>query len=439
MQLAAELKSWIARPRSRLSVWRQEAVEVVALAITSIRSHGFQSALTLLGIILGVATVIVVVAVIEGLNNSVNKAIARLNPNIFIVARVGIEDIGLGNFDEVLRKRPPFKYLDYLAIRESCPNVAIVSPFHSSNIFAKPPSVTYRDEEAQNPIVRGIEPFYLQATGFYVTEGREITETDSLRKRDVCMLGASIVDGLFPHLDPVGKQVRIDGHPFEVIGVLERREVLVEGPSENQLVLIPFGTYTKFYTDRSLEFLQFICMVRDPLQMDRAISEVTSVLRHRRSIPYDQPDNFVLFKPDQFLQIWHDISDGVFLLMIVIASIGLLVGGIGVMNIMLINVAERVNEIGIRKAVGARRRDILWQFLLEAMILTTLGGMLGILTGVATGTTLQWVFPSLKANFSGWSMTAGLLVSSSVGLFFGLWPANRAARLDPIQALRHER
>lgn len=439
MQRAAALKSKSSRRRSRVLSWKQATVEVLSLAINSIRSHRFQSALTLLGIILGVATVIVVVSVIQGLDNSVNNAVARLNPNIFIVARAGIDDFGFGNFEEVLRKRPPFRYLDYLAIRDSCPSVSVVSPFHSSNIFSKAPSVIYRDQEAQNPIVRGIEPFYMEATGFFVTEGRAITEIDSLHKRDVCLLGASIVDGLFPHIDPVGKQVRIDGHPFDVIGILERREVLIDGPSENQLVLIPFGTFTKYYTEHDLEFLQFICMVRDPLQMDQAIGEVRTLLRHRRNLRYDQTDNFALFKPDQFLQIWHDISDGVFLLMIVIASIGLVVGGIGVMNIMLISVAERVSEIGIRKAVGARRRDILWQFLLEAMILTTIGGVFGILAGVATGSTLQWFFPSLKASFSAWSVAAGLLVSTSVGLFFGLWPANRAARLDPIQALHHER
>jgi len=423
----------------RMQPLKQEARETLNLAISSIGQHKFQSALTLLGIIIGVATVIVVVSVIEGLNNTVATAIQRLSPNIFIVARAGFEDFGSGNFEEVLRKRPPFKPEDVLAIRQFCPSVKVVSPFHTSNLFSRPPIVSYGNEEAQNPIVRGVDPFYMDATGHYVIEGRFITDADSLHRREVCVLGSAIVDGLFHNIDPIGKQIRIDGRAFEVIGVLEHREVLIEGPSENQLVLIPFGTFTKYANERDLEFLQFICSAYEPSQVDQAIEEVTNVLRRRRNLKADEPDNFTTFTPDQFLQIWHQVSDGIFLVMIVIASIGLIVGGIGVMNIMLVSVTERTNEIGIRKTVGARRRDILGQFLVEAMILTGFGGIVGIVSGISIGLLIQFFFPSLKAGFSVWSIISGLVVSVSVGLFFGIWPANRAARLDPIQALRYER
>lgn len=423
-----------------LSTWKQRLEESLWMAMGSIREHLFRSTLTLLGIIIGVSTVIAVVSVIEGLNGTINRSIQNLNPNIFIVTRISFDELTGDKLQEALRKRPPLKYEDVQSIRKTCPSVKTVSPLLTRTFFAGGTvSVKYGNEEASNPILRGVEPFYQDATGLYVADGRFLTVADSLHHRDVCLLGAAIADGLFKGLNPVGKTVRIDSRSFDVIGVMERREVLVEGPSENQLVMIPFGTYQKYYPKADQDFLQFICSVDRPDKMEKAIDEVTQTLRRLRKVRISEPDNFVIFTPAQMLQIWHQISNGIFLLMILIASIALVIGGIGVMNIMWVSVTERIQEIGIRKAVGATRRDILWQFLMEAILLTGTGGVLGILLGVMMGFGFRLFFPTLKSDLSPWSVVAGLGVSVGVGLFFGIWPANRAGRLDPIDALRYER
>ncbi|MGI8785116.1 MAG: ABC transporter permease [Acidobacteriota bacterium] len=414
--------------------------EALLLALDSIRQHKFRSVLTLLGIILGVATVIGMVAAIEGLNHSVSSVIEELNPNIFIVSRFSPSDMGLSDIKDTLARRPALKLDDSKTIRESAPSVKHVSPFHTVDfIEGSGATVTFRGEDAFSPLVRGVDPFYMEATGLFVVRGRFITGADDFHASPVCVLGADIADGLFDQIEPVGKQLRIDNQPYTVIGVLERRETLFEGPSENQLVLIPFGTYLRFYRGQNLEFLQFICSVREPGDLEKAIDEVKGLLRSKRRLPRDAPDNFSLFTPEQFFEIWKKVTGGIFLLMIIIASIGLLIGGIGVMNIMLISVTERYQEIGVRKAMGARKRDILWQFLLEAILLTTIGGVGGLVLGILVSLAMPLVFPSLRAHIPFWSVAAGLIVSTAVGLFFGIWPATRASRLAPIQALRYER
>jgi putative ABC transport system permease protein len=420
-------------------IWRLN--ESFFMALTSIREHLFRSILTLLGIIIGVSTVIAVVSVIEGLNGTITNAIRNLNPNIFIVTRVSFEEMSPDKFQEALRKRPPLLYDDAVALRKTCPSVKVVSPFltHTFAFGGSVTAVKYGSEDASNPILRGVEPYYQDATGLYVVEGRFISDMDNMHHRDVCVLGASIADGLFKGTNPIGKTVRIDSRAFEVVGVLERRETLMEGPSENQLVVIPFGTYEKYYPKTDQDFLQLLCSADSPENVEKAIDEVTESLRRRRKVPISEPDNFAVFTPSQMLEIWHQISDGIFLLMILIASIALVIGGIGVMNIMWVSVSERIQEIGIRKAVGARRMDILWQFLLEAALLTGAGGVLGILAGVALGLGFRVFFSAIRAELSGWSVLAGLSVSVGVGLFFGIWPAYRAGRLDPIEALRYER
>ena len=414
--------------------------EALLLAQDSIRQHKFRSVLTLLGIILGVATVIGMVTAIEGLNHSVTKVIEELSPNIFIVSRFAPTDMGISDIQDTLARRPPLKLADAQAIRDSAPSVKQVSPFHTVDFIEGPgPTVAFHGEDAFSPIVRGVDPLYMEASGLFVTRGRFVTEVDDFHASPVCVLGADIADGLFHQISPIGKLVRIDQQPYTVIGILERRDTLFEGPSENQLVLIPFGTYLRFYRGPNLEFLQFICTVRRPGDLEKAIDEVRSLLRHRRRLPRDAPDGFSIFTPEQIFKIWKQVTGGIFLLMIVIASIGLLIGGIGVMNIMLVSVSERYQEIGVRKAMGARRRDILWQFLLEAVLLTSIGGMGGMVLGIAAGLAIPLIFPSLRAEIPLWAIAAGLLVSTSIGLFFGIWPAVRASRLEPIQALRYER
>lgn len=417
---------------------RAEIGEAFSLALGAINQHRFQSALTLTGLMMGVATVIVVVALIQGLDNTVKSALTRLNPSSFVVARAGFSDFGNPDFLGLLKKRPPLTLDDAEEVRANCPSVKVMSPFYAKTAF-DPIRVWYKGEEAQSPILRGVDQYFTDATGILTDRGRMISASDSAHRRNVTVIGHIIADGLFGAEDPLGKMIHIDGESYEVIGLIEQRIALFGGPSENQIVLIPFGTFDKYYPEREKEFLQFICLVSSPEEVERGMDEAREVLRHHRRLAADAPDNFVIFTSTQIVDIWNQASSGISVLMIGVASLGLLIGGIGVMNIMLVSVTERTSEIGLRKAVGARRRDVMWQFLLEAMMLTVMGGVAGVLSGVAIALFIQLLAPSLKASISVGAITAGLIVSMSVGLFFGLWPAYRAARLDPIEALRYER
>jgi len=412
--------------------------EAFSLALDAIRQHRFQSSLTLAGIIMGVATVIVVVALIQGLDGTIKRALSRLNPSSFIVGRIGFSDMGNPDFQALLKRRPPLTVEDALDIREKAPSVLVVSPFYARMPF-EPLRVWYRGEEAQGPIMRGVEHFFTDATGIMVNRGRFITDSDSTHRRNVVVLGRTIADGLFGVEDPLGKMIHIDGQVFEVIGLIEEREIFFGAPSENQFVLIPFGTFDKIYSDREKEFLQFLCLAGSPEEVEAGIQDTRDLLRRRRHLASDASDNFAVFGSNQMLEIWTQASSGISLLLIGVASLGLLIGGIGVMNIMLVSVTERTSEIGLRKAVGARRSDVLWQFLLEAITLTLMGGVAGVVVGVGVALLIQLALPSLRANISAGAISAGLAVSVSVGLFFGLWPAYRAARLNPIEALRYER
>jgi len=285
--------------------------------------------------------------------------------------------------------------------------------------------------------MRGVEHFFTDATGIMVERGRFISDSDSTHRRNVVVLGRTIADGLFGIEDPLGKMIHIDGEVFEVIGLIEAREIFFGAPSENQFVLIPFGTFDKIYSEREKEFLQFLCLAGSPEDVEAGIQDTRELLRRRRHLASDAADNFAVFGSNQMLEIWTQASSGISLLLIGVASLGLLIGGIGVMNIMLVTVTERTREIGIRKSLGARRRDIMRQFLVEAATLSTLGAVIGILLGITIAKVIEWKTP-LPAAIAPWSIVMATLLGTVVGIISGVYPAKRAAALDPIEALRKE-
>jgi putative ABC transport system permease protein len=264
--------------------------------------------------------------------------------------------------------------------------------------------------------------------------GRFFTEEESRRKAPVAVIGADIEKGLYANLNPIGKTITVDGHELEVIGTMIRPAASFFGDQDTR-VLIPYWMMQKMFPNARENAI--VVTAKDG-QLPKALDEVRTILRIDRRVPYSKPDNFALSTADQMVADFRQITAITFLVMAVLSSIGLLVGGIGVMNIMLVSVTERTQEIGVRKAIGARRRDIILQFLLEASVLTSLGGVAGILFGWIISLISRLVFPSLPAEVPLWAAVLGIVVSVSVGLFFGIWPAYKAARLDPVEALRYE-
>jgi ABC-type antimicrobial peptide transport system permease subunit len=281
----------------------------------------------------------------------------------------------------------------------------------------------------------GVTSDHLRLINATLSEGRFFTEAEDLHRRDVAVIGNGVRERFFAHEDPVGKTLLVDGHSLEIVGTLTKFKSFLGDDQNDKAILIPYHSYQKAYPEAKDNF---ICVLVEPGKMDRAKDEVTEILRRRRHVKPQEPDNFGISSAESVIGQFRQIIDTVGLVMVVISSIGLLVGGIGVMNIMLVSVTERTREIGVRKAIGARRSDIVWQFLLEAMTLTAGGGLIGILMGWLLSLTIRTLVPSLPSTVPLWSVIAGFSVATSVGLFFGLWPAIKAARLDPIAALRYE-
>jgi len=410
---------------------RQPVRENLMLALDTLRSHKFRAFLTILGVLIGTATVIGVASIFQGLDQQVVQIMEGFGTRTLFIFKFdpGIHTGGLTH-EEATRK--PLSYEDAVAIREFCPSVETVAV--QTFLWGTPITAKYKGVEMEDAGFSGPTPEAFQTMSSELKDGRLYTDVDNLHRRDVTVVGADVVKRLFKSEDPIGKSLNINGHSFEVIGTLDKRKELGGGGNDRN-IYIPYFTFRKYYPDAKENFITAMAY---PGELDQAKDEITGLLRRRRNVKWSEPNNFGISSADAIIKQFRDIMANVVLVTVVISSIGLLVGGIGVMNIMLVSVTERTREIGVRKAVGARRSDIAWQFLLEAMSLTGAGGMMGILLGYTLSFLIRTLVPALPSAVPLWSAALGFIVSVTVGLFFGLWPAVKASRLDPIVALRYE-
>jgi len=407
--------------------------EITRMALESLRSHKLRSFLTLLGIMIGVMTVIAMVAVIQGLNRSVIGELESIGSDLIFVGKH--EPIQMGHRSEEERKRKDLTLEDAMAIERECSLVKAVAIDITADFWQSIP-IKYQNIKSLDSIILGMNEKFPQVLSVYLPEeGRFLIESDITHSTKVCVLGSELNDTLFPHTNALGKEIRIGPEKFTVVGILEKRGS-VFGQSQDNFVGIPITTLMKYYPYHLSE-LEITAVPRKHGYLEETIDQITNVLRKRRKVGFGKPNDFVISTQGTFVDLYNQITGAVYMVMVIISSIGLLVGGIGVMNIMLVSVKERTREIGIRKAIGARSADILKQFLIEAIFLTGTGGALGVIIGFAIAFLVKAATP-LPASVTTWSIVLGLFVSISVGLFFGIFPARKAASLDPIVCLRYE-
>ncbi|HYP53800.1 MAG TPA: ABC transporter permease [Pyrinomonadaceae bacterium] len=422
-----------------MSFFRNNVYENMRMALDTLWQHKLRSFLTVLGVVIGTMTVIVIAAFVSGIDARVSKEIESFGTNSIYAYRF---DPGFNvNPSAEERMRKPLTYEDALAIAAECPSVSYVAPFMSPVDFTAGPftervNVRYRDIEMTNATVQGTLPAYFRMGVTTIAEGRYFTEQENEQRAEVAVIGRDVANTLFPYTGALERELTINGRGYRVVGVLTERETFLVGAedpnNENKAVYLPYLTLQKLYPDADDNFI--MAQAR-PGRMRQAVEEVREVLRKRRKVPAAAKDNFGVSTSDEIIKQFGAITGGVFALMVAISSVGLLIGGIGVMNIMLVSVTERTKEIGVRTAIGARRRDIIIQFLVEAATLTGLGGVLGILLGSLVALLVKTVMPTYIPL---WAPVVGFGVSVALGVGFGLWPAWKAARLNPIEALRYE-
>jgi putative ABC transport system permease protein len=412
-----------------------EIREGILMAWAALKANKMRSLLTILGVLIGVTAVIGMVSIIQGLNNSMAQQIESLGSNVIYVTKEKI-GIRMGRVPEEERNRKPITFEDAMAVREYCPSISEVSP---QNWGPGSKIIKFGNEEVTGFQLIGVTPEYEVVNNNFAAEGRFFTDSDIKYKAEVIVLGPDVKEKLFPFQDPIGKEILMGGanfspKKFTVVGVMEKRPNLL-GESMNNFVLLPYGTYHILYPEE--KELLLVARPRSPELISKAIGEITELMRRRRAVPYDKPDDFAVSTQDDLMNVYHQITSAIYMVMVVISSIGLLVGGVGVMNIMLVSVTERTREIGVRKAIGARKMDIIWQFLIEAMTLSGTGGVLGIVIGLLLSQLIALITP-LPASVSLPWVIIGFSVAVGVGLIFGIYPAYRAAKVDPIISLRYE-
>jgi putative ABC transport system permease protein len=415
--------------------------ENVRFALLAVRAHKLRASLTVLGIVVGVATVIAMVSIVTGFNNNMANTFQTFGATLVLFQKYEPRFGPGGPRPEGERRRKELTLEDAAALKAAIPEMRAVSParylWDNSDYH-----IRYRDAEVQSPKISGVIEEYPIATNRPIAEGRFLTTTEIEHAADVIVIGDEIRERLFARVDALNKRVQLGHDSYTVVGVFEKKGKMF-GESQDNLVVIPITTFDRRFPwvkagGSNGDALRIATVPYTAEQVPTLIEKARAILRMRRHVAFNQPDDFGIVTPDKMIESFQGITSGITLAMVFVAFVSLLIGGVGVMNIMLVSVTERTREIGVRKAVGAFRRDIVLQFLTEATTLSLLGGAIGVVVGIAVPIGVKKAFEALPAETPLWAVFVGLFVSLSVGIFFGLYPAVKASRLDPIEALRYE-
>jgi ABC-type antimicrobial peptide transport system permease subunit len=414
---------------------RGDLRESLRMALDTLLTHKMRSGLAVLGIIVAVTTLISVVAILAGFDRNIQQGIQSFGTNTAFFNHLP-SGPRLGRMSKELRMRKKLGYEDFAAVREACTACAnaTVSVFSNAEVAR----ARYKGDEVVGLDFRGAtEEFFSVYANAVIKHGRPFTAVENLRRVNVAVIGEDLARGLFGSLEPLGKEIIVEGHGFYVIGIMEKPKGSFGGPggADDRRVVVPYWTFRKAFPRDDMHGIRIEAFAG---RLPEAIDQTRTALRRTRKVPYDKEDNFSYNTAASIIREFHNIVGAVALVTMTLSSVGLLVGGVGVMNIMLVSVTERTREIGVRKAIGARRRDIILQFLIEAMALTVAGGVVGVVLGVIISTGVRSFMPSLPAFVPPWAIVLGVSVAGSVGLFFGIYPAVKASRLDPVDALRYE-
>ncbi|MCU1233713.1 MAG: hypothetical protein JWP63_1680 [Candidatus Solibacter sp.] len=410
-----------------MSLWTTGR-EAFWIALEALRSHKLRSFLTLLGVVIATTTLIVVMSVVNGMNLYIAEHIANLGTNTFVLHQFQWAQ-GFDSYLNARRRNQPIRIDDYEYLRDNLQGYLHIGAF--SNLRPNPPA-RYKGRLIDEITVNGMTASFADLGREKIEQGRYINDSDYQHNARVCVIGPDLVDKLFPNSDPLGQEIQIGGLPFRVVGVTERQGSTF-GQSQDNFAVVPLSTFRTIWVARP-ELLVYI-KSPDGSHMLELQDEVRALMRSRRHVPYREPDTFVIYASDTLMSAWQNLTGTIFAVTIGLVAVFMVVGGIVIMNIMLASVTERTHEIGIRKSLGARRRDILWQFVFESGMMASMGGIAGVLFAAAVARVVNMFF---TAEVPLIAVAVGVSLSATVGLFFGIYPARKAAMLDPIEALRSE-